>query len=118
MSELDIFREETREFLEQHCPQSMRNQHFHWEDAHEYYDTDDARTWLQAMAARGWTAPAWPKEYTGGGLDPEHRAILSQEMSRIKALPPSTGNGTQHDWPHASRAWHRGTKTATSAKNR
>ena len=93
MSELDIFREETREFLEQHCPQSMRNQHFHWEDAHEYYDTDDARAWLQAMAARGWTAPAWPKEYTGGGLDPEHRAVLSQEMSRIKALPPSTGMG-------------------------
>ena len=71
----------------------MRTQHFHWADAHEYSDTDDARTWLQAMAARGWTAPAWPKEYTGGGLDPEHRAILSQEMSRIKALPPSTGMG-------------------------
>ena len=93
MSELDTFREETRAFLEENCPKSMRDQHFHWEDAHEYYDTDDARQWLNIMAARGWTAPAWPKEYTGGGLDPAHRAILSQEMSRIKALPPSTGMG-------------------------
>ena len=93
MSELDTFRAETREFLGQNCPQSMRNQHFHWEDAHEYYDNDDARQWLKVMAERGWTAPAWPKAYTGGGLDPERRAILSQEMTRIKALPPSTGMG-------------------------
>jgi alkylation response protein AidB-like acyl-CoA dehydrogenase len=93
MSELDTFRKETREFLEQNCPQSMRDQHFHWEDAHAHYDNDDARRWLKVMADRGWTAPAWPKEYAGGGLNPERRAILSQEMTRIKALPPSTGMG-------------------------
>jgi len=93
MSELDTFRKETREFLEHNCPQSMRAQNFHWEDAHQYYDTDDARQWLKVMAAKGWTAPAWPTEYGGGGLDPARRAILSQEMSRLKALPPSTGMG-------------------------
>ncbi|MCB1643854.1 MAG: acyl-CoA dehydrogenase family protein [Pseudomonadales bacterium] len=93
MADLETFREETRSWLEATCPQSMRNRSFHWEDAHEVYDTDDARAWLKAMAERGWTAPTWPKEYTGGGLSPAEAQVLAQEMARIKAVPPLTGMG-------------------------
>lgn len=93
MTDLNTFREETREWLEANCPESMRNRSFHWEDAHEVYDTDEARGWLKVMAARGWTAPMWPKEYTGGGLSREEAQVLAQEMSRIKAIPASTGMG-------------------------
>lgn len=93
MTDLNTFREETREWLEANCPESMRNRSFHWEDAHEVYDTDEARSWLKVMAERGWTAPMWPKEYTGGGLNREEAQVLAQEMGRIKAIPASTGMG-------------------------
>ena len=93
MTDLNTFREETREWLEANCPESMRNRSFHWEDAHEVYDTDEARSWLKVMAERGWTAPMWPKEYTGGGLSREEARVLAQEMGRIKAIPASTGMG-------------------------
>ncbi len=93
MTDIDTFRKETRTWLETNCPVSMRARSFHWEDAHEIYDTDDARKWLKAMAERGWTAPTWPKEYTGGGLSREEAKVLSQEMVRIKAIPASSGMG-------------------------
>ena len=93
MSDIDTFRAETRAWLEENCPASMRNRSFHWEDAHQIYDTDDARQWLKAMAARGWTAPTWPAKYSGGGLAPAQAQVLSQEMSRIKAVAPTSGMG-------------------------
>ncbi len=93
MSNLEAFREEARSFLEENCPEEMRNRQFHWEDAHEVYDTDAGRVWLKAMASRGWTAPSWPKENGGGGLSPEEAGVLSQEMVRIKAIPALTGMG-------------------------
>jgi alkylation response protein AidB-like acyl-CoA dehydrogenase len=90
---LETFRTETRSWLEDNCPASMRNRTVHFEDAIEAYATDDARLWLNRMADRGWTAPRWPKEYGGGGLSLEERAILVQEMAAIRALPPATGMG-------------------------
>ena len=93
MSNLDAFREEASTWLEANCPQEMRNRTFHWEDAHEVYDTDAGREWLRVMAERGWTAPTWPKEYGGGGLAAEEAGVLAQEMGRLKAIPALTGMG-------------------------
>ena len=90
---LETFREETRDWLEANCPQSMRNRSVHFEDAHEVYSTDDAKLWLQRAAERGWTAPSWETKYGGGGLDRAHAQVLNEEMMRIKALPPATGMG-------------------------
>ncbi|MFT7128984.1 MAG: alkylation response protein AidB-like acyl-CoA dehydrogenase, partial [Gammaproteobacteria bacterium] len=91
--DLETFRSETREWLEENCPQSMRNRTFNFEDAHEVYSTDDAKIWLKRMAARGWTAPTWPKEYGGAGFDYETNRVFQEEMAAIKALPGSTGMG-------------------------
>lgn len=93
MSELETFRSETREWLEENCPQEMRNLSFHWEDAHEVYSTPVANVWLERMAERGWVAPTWPTEYGGGALDRKEASVLSQEMKAIKATPPSHGMG-------------------------
>lgn len=93
MTDLEQFRQETREWLEENCPKSMRARSFHWEDAHEIFDTDDARQWLKVMAERGWTAPMWPKEYTGGGLSSAEARVLAEEMARIKAVAPTQGMG-------------------------
>jgi alkylation response protein AidB-like acyl-CoA dehydrogenase len=93
MSDLDTFREETRSWLKDNCPDEMCNLSFHWEDAHEIYSTDAAEVWRARMAERNWIAPTWPKEYGGGGLNREEAQILSQEMGRIKATPASSGMG-------------------------
>ena len=90
---LEAFREEVKDWVDANCPQSMRLGTVHFEDAYEIYQSDDAKQWLQAAAERGWTAPTWPTQYGGGGLSKEQAQVLSQEMARVKALPPATGMG-------------------------
>ena len=90
---MDTFRQEVRDFIDTHCPQSMRNRVVNIENSHEVYDTDDARLWLHAAAERGWTAPTWPQEFGGGGLTYEEGQVFQQEMANLKALPPSAGMG-------------------------
>ena len=90
---LDSFREETRDWLQSNCPEAMRLGAVHFEDAYEIYQTKEAQAWHEAAAVRGWTAPTWPTEYGGGGLDHKQIRILQEEMARIRALPPATGMG-------------------------
>ena len=71
----------------------MRLGAVHFEDAYEIYRTDAAIEWRDRAYTRGWTAPTWPTEYGGGGLDPAHHKVLAEEMARIRALPAATGMG-------------------------
>jgi alkylation response protein AidB-like acyl-CoA dehydrogenase len=89
----DAFREEVRDFIESNCPEAMRLGSVHFEDAYEIYQSDAANQWRDAAAARGWTAPAWPMEYGGGGLARDELRTWQEELSRVKALPPSSGMG-------------------------
>ena len=91
--DLNAFREETRDWLESNCPESMRIGAVHFEDAYELYQTDEAIEWRDRAAAKGWTAPAWPTQYGGGGLGKDEHRVLAEEMARIKAIPPATGMG-------------------------
>ncbi len=90
---LEAFREDVRSYIAEHCPPSMRNRTFHFEDANEVYNTADADRWLQAMAARGLTTPTWPREYGAAGLSYEENRVLQEEMAAARALPPLTGMG-------------------------
>ena len=40
------------------------------------------------MAAKGWTAPTWPKQYGGGGLSRAEAAVLEEEMRDLGCRPP------------------------------
>ena len=93
MTDINSFREETRSWLDDHCPAETRSLSFHWEDAHKIYSTDAADVWRERMAEKGWIAPTWPKQYGGGGLDREQAQVLSEEMGRIKAISASSGMG-------------------------
>ena len=53
MSELDTFRSESREWLDENCPREMRDLSFHWEEAHEIYRLPKAKVWLERMAEKG-----------------------------------------------------------------
>jgi len=91
MSEdLNTFRTETRDWLEQNCPEEMRSPLISEKDAcwggrNFTFQSEAQRQWLERMGARGWTAPDWPEEYGGGGLNSERVKILKQEMDRINA---------------------------------
>ncbi len=91
--DIATFRTEAREWLEANCPSSMRNKPVHFEDAFDIYNTDDARAWRDACAARGWTAPLWPKDYGGAEMSRDEYQVFQEEMAAIKALPPETGMG-------------------------
>ena len=65
MEHLDTFRHDTAQWLEANCPASMRTpmreEDTIWGGRHFEYPSDDARLWKERMAAKGWTAPTWPK---------------------------------------------------------
>jgi len=41
--------------------------------------------WLKKMNSKGWVAPAWPKEYGGGGLSVIEQFILNEELATARA---------------------------------
>jgi len=90
---MEPFRKDVRDWLEANCPESMRYPYRSeadvcWGGRNFEFQSEDQRLWLERMAGRGWTAPAWPAGYGGGGLDREQVKILKQELARIHARPP------------------------------
>ena len=93
MSDLEQFRQETRTWLGDNCPESMRVPSRGFDDLYNggrkpEMDHPDQKVWCDRMAARGWTVPHWPVEYGGGGLDKDELKILREEMARISARRP------------------------------
>ena len=95
MEVVDSFREETRTWLEENCPESMRTpmpaDEFPDFGRHAHYKNPDTKLWLDRMAERGWTMPLWPAEYGGGGLSKEQTRVLEEELQRISARPALGG---------------------------
>lgn len=93
MSDLETFRSETRAWLEENCPAEMRDgvsseDTICWGGKKWEFRSDAQRLWLERMAQKGWTVPAWPKEYGGGGLSKQEVKILKEEMRKLKARSP------------------------------
>lgn len=91
---LDGFRQEARAWLEQHFTPSLRGA----DNAMSAVDgpteeTPDQKAWREAMGAKGWGVPTWPKELGGGGLSRAEAQVLQQEMARIGAWNPIGGMG-------------------------
>jgi len=89
---LEEFRNEVRVWLEDNCPASMRTplpeDEIVWGGRHAKFTNPEAKLWLDRMAERGWTAPAWPERYGGGGLSADEAQILAEELERIGARGP------------------------------
>lgn len=92
MEALEQFRLETREWLEANCPESMRTpvtrEEQVWAGRNKTFPSNDAKVWLEKMAAKGWTCPEWPAEVGGGGLSAQETKVLTEEMKRINARKP------------------------------
>ncbi len=91
---LTEFREEARSWLDENCPPTMRSSGSYTSGGRKaVYHNPETKTWLDRMAERGWTAPTWPREYGGGGLDKNEERVLVEEMARINASAPLSGHG-------------------------
>jgi len=92
-TDLETFRSETRAWLGANCPPEMRQPprteaDVCWGGRNFQFQSAAQRQWLQRMGERGWTVPAWPRDYGGGGLDHQQAAILRDEMARLRCRPP------------------------------
>jgi acyl-CoA dehydrogenase len=94
---LEAFREETRAWLEENCPPSMRTpmapDEFPAGGRKVKYRNPETKLWMDRCAERGFTVPTWPKEYGGAGLNADESRVLREEMARIQARTPLTGMG-------------------------
>lgn len=92
MTDLEKFRQETRQWLEANCPADMRQPVVEaercWGGRKWVFHSEAQRVWLERMAKRGWTAPTWPREYGGGGLGYEEAKVLREEMDALQCRPP------------------------------
>lgn len=70
------WRQEVRSFLEAERDHFPLNEH-----GELVRDRDVLLLWRKKLAARGWIAPPWPKEYGGLGLGVMEQFILNEELA-------------------------------------
>ena len=94
---LESFREETRTWLDENCPASMRTampqNEYPGGGRRASFKNPDTKVWMDRMSEKGFTVPTWPKEYGGAGLDSDEARVLREEMGKIQARTPLVGMG-------------------------
>ncbi|MGB7318744.1 MAG: acyl-CoA dehydrogenase family protein [Planktotalea sp.] len=90
---LDGFRAELRAWLEENCPEEMRDglmteEGICWGGKNWVFTSDAQKVWLERCASKGYTVPTWPVEYGGAGLNRDQEKIFDEEMARINARSP------------------------------
>jgi len=101
--EQEEFRKEVRAFIEENAYKEpvdnvdpMRVTPEMWNKGREIQ---------RKLGAKGWYAPGYPKEYGGGGLDHERRAILGEEFAKIRLecrWPVASAGSTEVSAIHSS----------------
>jgi alkylation response protein AidB-like acyl-CoA dehydrogenase len=98
-TESDTFRAEVKTWLAENYPAALRDSktssdpEAQW-GGRAFLGSDDPQIqWMRAMASKGWTAPQWPAEYGGGGLNAEQARILASELSAGKYRAPLASFG-------------------------
>jgi alkylation response protein AidB-like acyl-CoA dehydrogenase len=77
------FRKEVRGFLAENYPAPLREK----QKNEESLTKEDYFSWHRVLAAKGWAAPSWPKEWGGTGWTPTQKYIWSEELAKADAIP-------------------------------
>jgi len=98
MADLEAFRSEVRSWLQENGPASLVGGAGSalegvWGGRRWQPENPDERVWLERAAARGFTAPTWPREYGGGGLSKQQAKVLAEETKAARLPPPLIGFG-------------------------
>lgn len=99
MDALEVFKQETRTWLEENCPPGARGQGQTAYGSRSVILEPDVKLWLERMANKGWTVPTWPKKYGGAELSRDEYGILIDELKRVGARTPLTGRGVNYIGP-------------------
>jgi alkylation response protein AidB-like acyl-CoA dehydrogenase len=95
--ELEAFRKEVAAWLEANAPAELLGlndpKYAYWGGRKPELPHPKSKLWCDIAAERGFTAPTWPKEFGGGGLDAAQARVLTDEMSRLGLPAPLTGFG-------------------------
>ena len=81
------FRDEVRRFLDDRLSPDMRAAAAKMTSVYAHPDLSLA--WQKILHARGWVAPAWPKEFGGCGFSLTERYIFASEFAEAGAPPLS-----------------------------
>jgi alkylation response protein AidB-like acyl-CoA dehydrogenase len=82
-AEDNAFRAEVRGFITQNYPAALRAK----QQNEEALTKEDYFSWHRILAKKGWSAPAWPKEWGGTEWSPTQKYIWSEELAKAEALP-------------------------------
>src|SRR5215831_9122686 len=98
MTDTEAFRAELVEFLERELPSKLGGQipttiGDYWGGRKPELPHPLSQRYCELMAARGLTAPTWPREYGGGGLDKEQAKVFVAELRRLGLPLPLVGFG-------------------------
>ncbi|MCX8255330.1 putative acyl-CoA dehydrogenase [Beijerinckiaceae bacterium RH AL1] len=77
------FRDEIRTFIADNYPPELRAK----QESGRELDREDFLSWHRILGARGWSGPAWPKEYGGPGWSPGQRFIFAEELAAAGTVP-------------------------------
>ncbi|MEE2922131.1 acyl-CoA dehydrogenase family protein [Hyphomonas sp.] len=77
------FRNEVREFIRENYPKELEGI-----GTREDLTREEFLAWHKVLGKKGWSTPAWPKEYGGTGWTSTQRYIWSEENARVDALMP------------------------------
>jgi alkylation response protein AidB-like acyl-CoA dehydrogenase len=77
------FREEVRTWLNANLPAELKDK----VASYAHLSREDLLGWHRILAAKGWVAPAWPKEWGGTGWNLVQRYIFEEELGYAGAPP-------------------------------
>jgi alkylation response protein AidB-like acyl-CoA dehydrogenase len=83
--DLELFRQEVRQFVHDHLPSEMRSRAL----SRVHPPRDDMLYWTGVLNSKGWSAPHWPVEYGGTGWSPLKRMAFDIELAESGAPPVS-----------------------------
>src|SRR5437867_2671769 len=83
------FQHEVRDFIEEHRSSGVMDPTR--EGMAQLVDTPERRTFMKAMADRGWLGMSWPREYGGGDASGIYEYLLNEELAAAGA--PLIGKG-------------------------
>jgi alkylation response protein AidB-like acyl-CoA dehydrogenase len=86
------WRQEVREFIRTELPDDLKptaeGQRDRRTDGDVFGRGGAWREWNKRLAAKGWIAPAWPKEYGGAGMSVMQQFIMNEEFAEARAPRP------------------------------
>ena len=81
--EENAFRDEVRSFIENNYPS-----HISARGLADDRTREELLAWHKILGKKGWSTPAWPKEYGGTGWTPTQRYIWQEENARMNTIMP------------------------------